>query len=194
MFRGEPEVIAFFSPSKWADALERQERSLILPDVTLRRLDSLYHGGISKLIVKENLRGIYHLAAPREPISEQALDTTASLIVAKFGGYLSAFASLYFFADYLTEFRSSFGRFDLQDVMRTLGRDFLPWWNERRTRAENAEAAERKKDGELRGLEARDNYLRREYVARGRSVAESHLPLTEEEIKRLDNEGKEKIF
>lgn len=193
MFHCESSVISFFSPSKWEDCLQTESRSLLLPDITLRHLDTIYREGTAKLIVKENLRGIFHIAAPREPINEDALDMSAGLIVAKFGGRVSAFAALYFFADYLTEYRSSYGRFDLQDVMRQMGKEFIPWWNERRDRGERKRPEQ---DEKVTGVMARDNYLIREYVMKGRSVRESNIHLTEEEITRLDNYGKttEEVF
>ena len=121
---------------------------------------------------------------------------TAELFVAKFGAELSAFGALYYFANYLTEYRGSYGRFDLQDVLRQCGRAFLPWW---RGSVGRKEAAERNEEGgtEQTGKAALWAYLRREYVDKGRDIRESAIYQTgviaEKDVRKIE-QGDELTF
>lgn len=140
----------------------------------LGRLDVMYHEGLARLVVKENLRGIFTMAEPREPFNNEVMDRTADIFVSKFGAELSVFGMLYYFAAYLTEYKSSYGKFDLQDVLRQCGKVFMPWWRNRLGKVEEKEKQAEETSKEV-GKAALWTYLRREYVAQGRSVRESNL-------------------
>ncbi len=193
-FPDEGRVLAFFAPVKWADCLSNPSHSLLYPTVTLKRADELYHAGLAKLVVKNNLRGIFTLADPREPINEAVIDQTAGLLVAKHGAELPLFAMLYYFASYLTEYKSSYGKFDLQDVLRQIGKAFMPWWRGRIGRVEDTRRSE---GGGVTGKAALWQYLRNEYVAKGRSVRESALyeycSLSDADVAAIEG-GEEMVF
>ncbi len=154
----------------------------------------MYGAGTAKLLVKNNLRGIFTMAEPREPVNESVIDMTADLFVAKYGGELSVFGALYYYASYLTEFHDSYGRFDLQDVLRQCGRAYLPWWRNKLSRKASSERD--REQGEV-GKAALWSYLRREYVSQGRSVRESNLyragMVPEEDVEAIES-GREILF
>ena len=167
-------MLAFFAPVKWPGCLRQSENGLLLPTVTLRTVDYLYIEGTAKSIVKNNMRGIFHLAEPRDFINENALDMTAELFVAKLGAEISVFAALYYFAAYLTEYKSTYGKFDMQDILRQCRRSFLPDWRAKVVRMENREHDEEDND-EPKGHEAMLNYVRRAYIDKGIDPRSSSL-------------------
>lgn len=183
----------YFVPSKWAACVSKQGNALLFPNVTLNRLDEIYGKGCAVGIVQNNLTGIFTLAEPREPINQSALDRTAELFIAKYGAELSAFGMLYYFANYLTDYRSSYGRFDIQDVLRQCGKVFLPWYRGALGRLESR----KKPDEGVRGKAALYAYLRREYIAKGVDVRESNLYrlgcVTDADIAKIES-GNELIF
>lgn len=174
LYPDESSVLAFFAPVKWAGVLRKPGHCLLYPSVTLQMTDRLYTVGMGKQVVKANLRGIYHLAEPREAVNEQALDMAADIFTAKYGAELSLFGALHYFAAYLTEYKSSYGKFDLQDVLRQCGKAYIPWWRARLGRAEHA-ASRAETPARSVGKEAMWAYLRREYRDKGRSIRESDL-------------------
>lgn len=186
-------ILEFFAPSKWAACASKQGNALLYPNVTLNRLEDTYGGNCAVGIVKNNLTGIFTLAEPREPYNESAISMTADLFIAKFGAELSAFGMLYYFANYLTDYRSSYGRFDMQDVLRQCGKVFLPWYRGALGRLESR----KKPDEGVRGKAALYAYLRREYIAKGVDVRESNLYrlgcVTDADIAKIES-GNELIF
>lgn len=153
-------------------------------------LDELYGSrGLAKRLVYNNLVGMFKLAEPREPLNESSIEMTAGMFVAKYGAELSVFGMMYYFASYLTEYKSSYGRFDMQDVLRQCGRAYLPWWRNRMGRLEDARS-QREEEGQ-RGKAALWAYLRREYVGKGRDVRESALyqygRITEKECQMIES-------
>ena len=192
----ESAVLSYFAPVKWAATLKHPNNSLYFPDVMLGRLDVMYHEGLARLVVKENLRGIFTMAEPREPFNNEVMDRTADIFVSKFGAELSVFGMLYYFAAYLTEYKSSYGKFDLQDVLRQCGKVFMPWWRNRLGKVEEKEKQAEETSKEV-GKAALWTYLRREYVAQGRSVRESNLyrygMIPEKDIRAIE-EGDELII
>ena len=168
------DVLAFFAPAKWPGVVEQQGNCLLCPTVTLYRLDAMYARGTATELIINNIVGIFRMAEQRETANTEVIQSTARLFAAKYGKELSAFAALHYFAEYLTEYKSSFGRFDLQDVLRQCGAKFLPWWRGYLGRTEDRRQA-RQDDTTQRGKTALWTYLRREYRDQGRSIRESDL-------------------
>lgn len=195
-FPDETSLCAYFAPVKWAGVLGNANHSLLYPSVTLLMIGRTYYEGIPKQIVYNNLTGIFKMAEPREPINESVIDMTADIFVSKFGAELSVFGMLYYFAAYLTEYKSSYGKFDLQDVLRQCGKVFMPWWRNRLGKVEEKEKQAEETSKEV-GKAALWTYLRREYVAQGRSVRESNLyrygMIPEKDIRAIE-EGDELII
>ena len=97
----------------------------------------------------------------------------SELFMGKFILELSVFGAIYYFASYLTNYRTSFSAFDLQDVLRQCEVKFMPYWRgciNRKSKApkENVKAVEI-------GPAALFTYLRRKYVAKGRDIRESAI-------------------
>ncbi len=180
--------MAYFAPAKWADASSHPDKCLMLPTVTLAMVDRIYGRQLSVNIVVNNIVGIFTITRPREPLYKEAIDLTARQFVGKFGAELSVFGTLLFFADYLTDYKSTYGQFDLPDLLRQCKKSFLPRWRERLGRKEQRAKAD---DGcKEVGKAALFRYLRREYVDRGLDVRTSplvrHGILSEKEVQQIE--------
>lgn len=165
IYPSERDVLAFFAPVKWAAAVANAGKCMAYPHMTLQLLDLTYTEGISAQLVENNIRGIFTLARPHEPINDAAVAHVAQLFVAKFGTELSVFAVLLYFAQYLTDYKSSYGQFDLVDVLRQCGKQFVPKWRARQGRLREKGAGQKEGFCEV-GIAALYTFLRREYVAK----------------------------
>ena len=132
--------------------------------MTLRLLDETYTEGLAARIIDNNIRGLYSLGRPYEPVNIMAVSQTAALFVGKYGSELSVFGALLYFAQYLTNHKGTNGQFDLVDVLRQCERSFMKEWRKRLAKKEN-KAKVQKQDCET-GIPALYTYLRREYVAK----------------------------
>ena len=161
----------------------------MLPSVTLAMVNWIYGKEVVKSIVVNNIVGLFNIAKPREPLYTEAIELTARLFVGKFGTQLSIFGMLLFFADYLTEYKSSYGQFDLPDVLRSCGKTFLPRWRNRLGRQEQRENS--KEGFEEVGKAALYRYLRREYVSKGEDIRKAPVValgcLSEKELKFIES-------
>ena len=189
IFPSEDRVIAFFAPVKWAAASANPSKCLMLPTVTLDMVDRIYGKELSLSIVVNNIVGLYTVTKPREPHYKDSIELTANLFVGKFGSQLSIFGMLLFFADYLTEYKNSYGQFDLPDILRSCSKSFLPKWLERVGRTEKPC---NKNEGCVEtGKAALYRYLRREYVNKGIDVRTSpivmHGNFSEKELKFIES-------
>lgn len=189
-------MIAYFAPAKWAAASANPSRCMMLPSVTLAMADRIYVKKVSEDIVVNNIVGLFTVAKPREPLYREAIELTARLFVGKFGTQLSIFGMLLFFADYLTEYKSSYGQFDLPDVLRSCGKAFLPKWRERLGHQEQRMNNSNEGYEEV-GRAALYRHLRREYVNRDIDVRTApvvvHGRFSEKEIKFIKS-NEEMVF
>lgn len=197
MFKDEESVLSFFAPVKWSGATRDAGNCLMCPTMTLRLLNLVYDSDdLAKGVVYNNLSGIYRMSGERERINEDVADMTADMFVSKYGAELSVFGALCYFAEYLTDWKSSYGRFDLQDVLRQCGKGYLPRWRDKVGRMEEAQKRNEERSEQV-GKAAMWSYLRREYVEKGRSIKESALymngMMTEEEV-RLIESGEELVI
>lgn len=187
-FPSEKEAIAFFAPAKWEEALHHVEKCTLCANATLRVMEEFYLTGTAKIMVCNNLIGIYSVAKPSESINRETIDRAAQLFVGKYGTDITPFGMLYYFANYLLEYKNSYSPFDLQDVLRQCGKVFMPWWQSRLARINTPKAEQGVKET---GTAALYSYLRREYVAKGRDIRESALyqygRITEEECAKITN-------
>lgn len=197
LFPSDTDVLAFFAPVKWADATANPTKCLMLPSVTLAMLDKIYGKELAFSVVVNNIVGLFTMGRPREAVLKEPVELTARLFIGKFGNQLSMFGMLLFFADYLTEYKSSFGQFDLPDVLRTCAKTFMPRWNARLGAANKQADAKTKEGCKEVGKPALYRYLRREYVERGIDVRTSPLViygcLTEKELKFIES-GEEPLL
>ncbi len=190
LFHFENNVVEYFAPVKWQKAITNSDKCLVLPTVTLSVVDKIYREGLSVSIVVNNIVGLYTVTRPHEPFYKEAIEQTARLFVGKYGSQLSIFGMLLFFAEYLTEYKSTYGQFDLTDVLRQCGKAFLPKWCSRLGRHENQQSSNSGEITKEVGRPALFRYLINEYVSRGIDVRTSPLVqkgiLSEADIKLVE--------
>ncbi len=173
IFPSEREVLAYFAPAKWTAAVANAKQCSAFPQMTLQLLDLTYSPGLAARLVENNIRGLFSLARPTEPINDDAVGQTAQLFVARYATELSVFSALLYFAQYLTDYKASYAQFDLVDVLRQCGKQFLPQWRAHLDRQERqAHDDEPRKEV---GKAALLRYLRQEYVERGIDVRTAPL-------------------
>lgn len=194
MFPFEENVLGFFTPAKWAAALQHADKCLLFPSITLSMLDSMYRQPFATQMVFNNLVGLFTIAKPRESIAEQSCQLAASLFVARLGTEISVFAMLHYFASYLMDYKNSFSQLDLQDVLRQCANAYLPQWRKRLSAEEHKRAQQQqecKTCGKDVGITALYSYLRKEYVEKGLDVRETPFyhfgRLTDEEVKLIES-------
>lgn len=118
----------------------------------LKHLDRLYeHDGLAKMVVKANIIGIYSVSMASFTYKDESMNITADLFVAKYGGELSMYAMMLYFANYLMEYKTSHSAFDMQDILQQCGKKFLPWWRDKLSNLENDRPKEK-----VKGLIGRD--------------------------------------
>lgn len=190
IFPSEREVLAYFAPAKWAAAIANADKCTCYSYMTLKLLDCTYSEGLSNRLVENNIRGIYSLARPTEPIMDSVVKRVAELFVAKYGTELSVFGTLLYFAQYITDHKSSYGQFDLIDVLRQCAKSFLPKWRQRIGKVKERDTTQEEGCKE-RGTAALYTYLRQEYVAKGIDIRTSPVvklfKLTEKELQFIES-------
>ncbi|MBR6264444.1 MAG: hypothetical protein IKR05_14695 [Prevotella sp.] len=173
IFPSEHSILAYFAPIKWPAAIANADKSTAFSEMTLNLLDATYTQGLAARIVENNIRGLYTLGRPHELINDTAVRQAALLFVGKYGTELSVFGTLLYFAQYLTNHKSTYGQFDLVDILRQCEKSFLPQWRKRLAKKE-----EKVKDcGQCRevGKAALYSYLRRECVDKGIDLRNSPI-------------------
>ena len=190
IFPSERDVLAYFAPVKWAAAIANADKCTTYPNMTLQLLDLTYSEGTSARLVENNIRGIFSLARPHEPINDTAVGHVSQMFVAKYGTELSVFSVLLYFAKYLTDYKSSYGQFDLVDVLRQCGKLFVPKWRDRLGRLREREDKLSEGFCEV-GIAALYTYLRREYVAKGIDIRTSPVvmlsSLSEKDLRFIES-------
>lgn len=185
----------------WAYALGHQEECLTYPCITLRMIDGLYGtDGAAQAIVKAQLVGVYQLSTARDQHNDNAAAMAAGLFVSKYGHECTLYAMMLYFGNYLTEYKSSFAQYDVQDVLQQFGRKFLPWWRSRRERGRgvaDSGSVGRPMPGVPVGREAMLIHLRR-CVRDGTDIRQGGLYrtgfVTDADIERAEREVKEGII
>lgn len=173
LFPSEQSVLDYFAPGKWAAALANRPKCLLFNMVTLNVVSKYYGKSVALQMVKNNLVGLYTVARPHEFINEKALDLAASIFIGSFGCELPVYGILYYFASYLSRYRSSYTAFDLQDVLRQCDQKFMPQWRIAIHRSEKRNDTDT--GTKEVGKAALITYLRNEYVAKGRDIRTSAL-------------------
>ena len=193
-------VYHFFAPSMWAYALGHQEECLTYPCITLRMIDGLYGtDGAAQAIVKTQLVGVYQLSTARDQHNDNAAAMAAGLFVSKYGHECTLYAMMLYFGNYLTEYKSSFAQYDVQDVLQQFGRKFLPWWRSRRERERprNGNTSGTVAVGVPVGKDAKLIHLRR-CVRDGIDIRQGGLYrmgfVTDADISRAEREVEEGVF
>ena len=80
-------------------------------------------------IVRNQFVGVYSMCTAKDPYNTNSLEIAADLFIAKYGKQCTMYAMMMYFGNYITEYKSSFAQFDMQDILQQFGKKFLPWWN-----------------------------------------------------------------
>ena len=197
LFPSEHHLLSFFAPCKWEGALAHPDKCLLYDTITLYMLEDYYITGTAKMLVRNNMASLFTLFRPNEFINHQQLEDAVKLFIGKYGHVLSPFAMLYYFANYTTEYKNSYGQFDFVDVLRQCSKVFVPWWTARCGRSHQNQQHEEEKVIEETGFPALCSYLRREYVSKGLDIRTSAIyqwvDLTPDEIRFIES-GQEVPF
>ena len=124
-----------FSASNWGYMLSHIDECMKSPCITLSQVDAVYKTeGVARELVKNQLVSIYSMSTAKEPYNHGAAAMAADVFIAKYGHRCTLYAMMIYFANYLTEYKSSYSQYDVQDILQMFGRKFLPWWNARAAR------------------------------------------------------------
>lgn len=119
-----------FAPAKWGAMIAKRESCIKSPCITLAQIDEVYHtDGLAKQIVRNQFVGVYSMCTAKDPYNTNSLEIAADLFIAKYGKQCTMYAMMMYFGNYITEYKSSFAQFDMQDILQQFGKKFLPWWN-----------------------------------------------------------------
>lgn len=122
--------------------------------------------------MKQHLSALYSMALAKEIYNQEVFTTAAASFIAANGMTCTLYAMMAYFGGYLTNYKQTQALFDISDILRAYKSRFYPTWAKHITaKAEESVRQEVKATGKA----AMWQYLRREYVANGRSVRESDL-------------------
>jgi len=170
----QTDVRKWFSPDNWAYFNQNLDRCLTTDIVRLAEVDGLYNAnGLALSILYQNIEGLYTLAMVKNDNAEErtrVINLASNMFFTKFGSQCSLYAMAIFFANYLSEFKTSFSAFDVQDILKAYKSRFVQWWEQKRERAlREYRASIHDDDGQPVGLEALTLWLR-EAVENGEDV------------------------
>jgi len=137
------DVYTAFCPKNWGKAQRSKNELAQRPCITLGQLDDLY--GVkdaARIVVKENLGGIYSLGMNRETMNQETATTVADLFVARYGGECTMFALMVYFSGYTMDYKGTYANYDVQDILLQFSKKFLPWWRQKQGMAAEPKAVE----------------------------------------------------
>lgn len=127
-FPSADSLVNFCVPNSWGYILQHTEDCICRSCITLAQTDSVYNRkGLAKEIVKCQLAGVHAMSSSREQLNPQACTLAAEVFISKYGHQCSLYIMLLYFASYMTEFKTSYAAFDLQDIILQFHKKFLPW-------------------------------------------------------------------
>lgn len=105
-----------------------QERYLSKPCIRLSELASAYGDpDLAELLIKQHIRTVYAMSGSRFQPDEQMVTMTAGRFVAKYGRTCSLYDMMVFFANFGTDFRTTWSTFDYNDIIKGYREKFEPW-------------------------------------------------------------------
>lgn len=153
-------MFSAYSPRNWPYVLSRAEEVFGRPDVTLKQLDMVYGAGTAARLVANQITGIYSSTNTRDVLRQDALTQNSEMFVAKYGHECTLNGMMLYFANYPLEYKSSYGQFDMVDILQQFGKKFLPWWRQRLQPSTD----EKKDSGRPVGREGLIRYLANELL------------------------------
>lgn len=122
-------LLKFFVPANWGYCIAHTNDCIMNPCVTLLQVDAAYSApGTAQNITAGMFVGLYSMTTAKEPYNQQAANLAAELFVAKYGNECTLYGIMLYFANYLTEYKSSFAQYDVQDILQQFPKKFVPWW------------------------------------------------------------------
>ena len=105
-----------------------QERYLSKPCIRLGELASAYgNPELGELLIRQHIRTVYAMSGSRFQPDEQMVAMTAGRFVAKFGRTCTLYDMMVFFANFGSDFRTTWSTFDYNDIIKGYKEKFEPW-------------------------------------------------------------------
>lgn len=105
-----------------------QERYLSKPCIRLGELASAYgNPDLGELLIRQHIRTVYAMSGSRFQPDEQMVAMTAGRFVAKFGHTCTLYDMMVFFANFGSDFRTTWSTFDYNDIIKGYKEKFEPW-------------------------------------------------------------------
>lgn len=186
----------FFAPTMWGYAIAHTKECLTYPCITLRQVDEIYHcGGVAQNIVRNQLVGLYQMTTAKEQYNSNAANIAADLFIAKYGHECTLYDIMLYFGNYITEYKSSFAQFDMQDILLQYNKKFLPW--KRMCIGQQQDEVPKLENNVAKGKDGLEAWLRKS-ISDGEDVRKGGLYsmgiVTEADVQRIEKECKPKVF
>lgn len=106
----------------------KQERYLSKPCIRLGELAKTYgRQELAEQLVKQHIRTVYGLSGARYQPDEQMVAMTAGRFVEKYGRTCSIYDMMVFFANFGSDFRTTWSTFDYNDIIKGYKEKYEPW-------------------------------------------------------------------
>ena len=123
-------VIRAFGPANCKSFMDDtiQERYLSKPCIRIGELTNAYgNPDLGELLIRQHIRTDYGMSGSRYQPDEQMIAMTAGRFVAKFGRTCTLYDMMVFFANFGTDFRTTWSTFDYNDIIKGYKEKFEPW-------------------------------------------------------------------
>lgn len=105
-----------------------QERYLSKPCIRLGELEKAYgRPELAEQIVRQHVRTVYGMSGSRYQPDEQMVSLTAGRFVAKYGRTCTLYDMMVFFANFGSDFRTTWSTFDYNDIIKGYKEKYEPW-------------------------------------------------------------------
>ena len=105
-----------------------QERYLCKPCIRIGELAKAYgQPDLAEQMVRQHIRTVYGMSGARYQPDEQMVSMTAGRFVAKFGRTCTLYDMMVFFANFGSDFRTTWSTFDYSDIIKGFKEKFIPW-------------------------------------------------------------------
>ena len=105
-----------------------QERYLSKQCIRLGELEKAYgRPELAEQIVRQHVRTVYGMSGSRYQPDEQMVAMTAGRFVAKYGRTCTLYDMMVFFANFGSDFRTTWSTFDYNDIIKGFKERFEPW-------------------------------------------------------------------
>ena len=154
-FDTKEKLIKTFAPSMWSYFMQRQEQCFEAPEMMIGDVDAYYGYGVALELLRNQMVGVYTISTAKTIYDTNAMNLAADLFIGKYGKHCSMYALMLYFGNYLTEYKSTYGQFDMQDILQQFGKKFLPWWRGKLNTEYETEQMEDESNTGLVGQEAK---------------------------------------